>query len=157
MSYSWGTFDSWEAQFTFGCHCVLYLTCKYLKLKYIGTKPLSKYEFMITVSAFFFFFSFNHIISRYFDHFQPSHQSFATPATLGPEKCHGLWGFSTVILPSRCPSRLVLWLCGAFEYPPNIDGGSSRLNSFESAGAVSRYFTSNNYYYLSPLDTAVMR
>ena len=36
------------------------------------------------------------------------HQSFAAPATLWPRKCRGLQGFSTVVLPLRCPSSVVV-------------------------------------------------
>ena len=46
------------------------------------------------------------------------HQSFATPVTLGPGKCRGLQGVSTVILLPVV--QVVPWLCRAFDFQPNI-------------------------------------
>ena len=50
-------------------------------------------------------------------------QSFVTPATLGPGKCRGLWGLSTVIVSGSCVVLVVSSaVVRAFDFQPNIAG-----------------------------------
>ena len=51
------------------------------------------------------------------------HQSFVTPATLGPGKCRGLRGLSALILFGSCVVLIVssAVVVRAFDFLPNID------------------------------------
>ena len=66
---------------------------------------------------------------------QVMHQSL-TAATLGPGKCRGLWGLSTVIVSGSCVVLVVssAVVVRGFRFPAKYSRGVSRLNTFGGAG-----------------------